>query len=65
MNDLESVRIGDYYEPQVKQQEFHNSNARYPLAEGGRGFRLMGTRTGGNVFSVAGQGNANKSGAAH
>jgi phage terminase large subunit len=37
MNSLESVRIGDYYTPQKKQQLFHNSSARYPLAEGGRG----------------------------
>jgi hypothetical protein len=37
MNDLESVTIGDYYTPQPKQQEFHESPARYPLAEGGRG----------------------------
>jgi phage terminase large subunit len=37
MNDLESVCIGDFYEPQEKQQMFHESPARYPLAEGGRG----------------------------
>jgi phage terminase large subunit len=37
MNLLESVCIGDFYEPQEKQQMFHNSPARYPLAEGGRG----------------------------
>jgi hypothetical protein len=37
MNDLESVTIGDFYTPQPKQQEFHESPARYPLAEGGRG----------------------------
>jgi len=46
MNDLATVRIGGYYEPQPRQQEFHESAARYPLAEGGRGFHLMGTRTG-------------------
>jgi hypothetical protein len=28
MNTLESVCIGDYYEPQPKQQEFHDSDAR-------------------------------------
>ena len=37
MNTLDSVTIGDYYTPQAKQAEFHNSPARYPLAEGGRG----------------------------
>jgi hypothetical protein len=37
MNDFESICIGDAYEPQPKQAEFHNSPARYPLAEGGRG----------------------------
>jgi hypothetical protein len=26
-----------HYTPQPKQQEFHESPARYPLAEGGRG----------------------------
>ena len=34
---LANVRIGDYYTPQPKQQEFHESPARYPLAEGCRG----------------------------
>jgi hypothetical protein len=29
MNSLESVTIGDYYSPEPKQQEFHNSPARY------------------------------------
>ena len=36
-NALESVTIGDYYTPQPKQEAFHESSARYPLAEGGRG----------------------------
>lgn len=34
---LGSVDIGEFYEPQKKQALFHNSMARYPLAEGGRG----------------------------
>lgn len=37
MNELENVCIGDFYEPQAKQQMFHESPAIYPLAEGGRG----------------------------
>jgi hypothetical protein len=37
MNTLSSVCIGDYYyTPQPKQQEFHESPARYPLAAVGR-----------------------------
>jgi phage terminase large subunit len=31
------IRIADAYTPQPKQALFHNSPARYPLAEGGRG----------------------------
>lgn len=33
----ETLRIADYYTPQEKQMEFHDSPATYPLMEGGRG----------------------------
>src|SRR5215472_4873744 len=32
-----STEIGDYYRPQLVQRKFHESRARYPLLEGGRG----------------------------
>ena len=36
-NSPGNVSIGDYYQPYEKQQLFHNSEATYPLMEGGRG----------------------------
>ena len=37
MTDESTLRFSDYYKPQFKQKLFHNSKARYPLMEGGRG----------------------------
>jgi hypothetical protein len=58
MNDLASVRIGDYYTPQPKQQEFHESARVIHSPNVAVASASWAPEPGGNVFSVAGQGNA-------